>query len=182
MKLSLRDLLGEHLNELYNAEKQTLRCLQRTLRQISINDLREAVHSHLEETQGQLERISTALEQLDLPTLRRVSEGMRSLVDEAQFQIDAIDRSALLDFVIVSGLQQIKHYEIASYATAITLAEAIDEPEVADSFREARIEEHDFDGKLGYLATEVIIPLVMESEEDDDDDTEADEQVSAHRG
>jgi ferritin-like metal-binding protein YciE len=59
---------------------------------------------------------------------------MWGLVGEAQHEIEEHDGdTAILDLVIVAGMQRIEHYEIAAYGTGIAVAKALGEEEVAES-------------------------------------------------
>ena len=47
---------------------------------------------------------------------RKVCEGMRGLVEEAQHEIEEHDeKGPILDLVIVAGMQRIEHDDIAAY-------------------------------------------------------------------
>jgi ferritin-like metal-binding protein YciE len=61
----------------------------------------------------------------------RVCEAMRGLVEEAQSAIDEHDKGAIMDLVILAGLQRIEHYEISAYGTNIALCDALGEKDVS---------------------------------------------------
>ena len=108
---------GRRVKDAYSAEKQALRCMQKTLRKASAPALREGIQMHIEQTQVQIERVEQAMEKLDAPG-RKVCEAMRGLVEEAQHEIGEQDgKGPILDLVIVAGMQRIEHYEIAAYGT-----------------------------------------------------------------
>ena len=148
MKAEVRDLLANELKDAYSAEKQALRCMQRTLRKASNPALREGIQLHIEQTQTQIERVEQAMERLEVRPGRKVCEAMRGLVEEAQHEIEEHEKGPILDLVIVAGMQRIEHYEIAAYGTNIALAEALEEEEVADLMTETLKEEKETDLKL----------------------------------
>ena len=124
MKSEVRELLSEELKDAYSAEKQALRCMQRTLRKASAEALRKGIQTHIEQTQVQIERIDQAMEKMGVRPGRKVCEAMRGLVEEAQHEIEEHDeKGPILDLVIVAGMQRIEHYEIAAYGTARAMAE-----------------------------------------------------------
>ena len=131
MESEVREMLAEQLKDAYSAEKQALRCMQKTLKMASAPALREGIQMHIEQTQVQIERVEQAMEKLQIRPGRKVCEAMRGLVEEATHEIGEQDgKGPILDLVIVASMQRIEHYEIAAYGTDIALAEALGEQEV----------------------------------------------------
>ena len=54
---SLEDLFVNLLKDMYYAEKQILKALPKMAKKADSNELRQAFEHHLEETQGQVERL-----------------------------------------------------------------------------------------------------------------------------
>jgi len=153
MESEVRELLVEELKDAYSAERQALRCMQKVLKKASTPMLREGLQLHIDQTQTQIERVEQAMEKLDVRRGRKVCEAMRGLVEEAQHEVDEQDgKGPILDLVIVAGMQRIEHYEIAAYGTAVALAKAIGEDEVASLLSETLEEEKATDSKLTKLA------------------------------
>src|ERR1700735_3331628 len=163
MESEVRELLGEELKDAYSAEKQALRCMQKTLKMASAGALREGIQLHIDQTQTQIERVEEAMEKLEIRPGRKVCEAMRGLVEEAQHEISEQEgKGPILDLVIVAGMQRIEHYEIAAYGTDIALAEALGEKEVVDLLTLTLEEEKDTDLKLTEVTEEAIMPAAME--------------------
>jgi len=148
MEDEVRELLVAQLKDAYSAEKQALRCMQRTAKKATAPALRDGIQMHIEQTQTQIERVEQALEKLDARPGRKVCEAMRGLVEEAQHEVEEHDKGPILDLVIVAGMQRIEHYEIAAYGTDIALAKALGESEVADLLSQTLEEEKQTDLKL----------------------------------
>jgi ferritin-like metal-binding protein YciE len=148
MEDEVRQLLVEQLKDAYSAEKQALRCMQRTAKKATAPALRDGIQMHIEQTQTQIERVEQALEKLDARPGRKVCEAMRGLVEEAQHELEEHDKGPILDLVIVAGMQRIEHYEIAAYGTDVALAKALGENEVADLLALTLEEEKQTDLKL----------------------------------
>ena len=148
MQDEVRELLVEQLKDAYSAEKQALRCMQRTAKKATAPALRDGIQMHIEQTQTQIERVEQALEKLDARPGRKVCEAMRGLVEEAQHELEEHDKGPILDLVIVAGMQRIEHYEIAAYGTDVALAKALGEGEVADLLAQTLEEEKQTDLKL----------------------------------
>ena len=167
MQSEVRELLVEELKDAYSAEKQALRCMQKVLKKSNSPMLREGIQLHIDQTQTQVERVEQAMEQLDAKRGRKVCEAMRGLVDEAQHEIDQHDgKGPILDLVIVAGLQRIEHYEIAAYGTAIALAKALGEDQVASLLSETLEEEKMTDTKLTEVTQQSIMPEALGDEGD----------------
>jgi ferritin-like metal-binding protein YciE len=175
MKDEVRELLVEQLKDAYSAEKQALRCMQRTAKKATAPALRDGIVAHIEQTQTQIERVEQALEQLGARPGRKVCEAMRGLVEEAQHDLEEHDKGPILDLVIVAGMQRIEHYEIAAYGTNVALAEALGEAEVAKMLSLTLDEEKQTDLKL----TEVTKQHIMaEALRDDEGEAAADDKRS----
>jgi ferritin-like metal-binding protein YciE len=144
------------------AEKQALRCMQRTLRKASAPALRDGIQAHITQTEAQIERIEQGLERLGAKPGRKVWEAMRGLVDEAQHEIEEHDKDPILDLVNVAGMQRIEHYEIAAYGTAVAVAGALGEREVAALLSTTLDEEKQTDLKLTEVTARHIMPLALQ--------------------
>jgi ferritin-like metal-binding protein YciE len=55
-------LLAEQLKEAHSAETQTLRAMPRMARQATSQTLKKALEAHVEQTDGQVEKLARALE------------------------------------------------------------------------------------------------------------------------
>jgi len=164
MENEIRELLTEELKDAYSAEKQAMRCMQRAMKKASAPALRESIELHLEQTQGQIERLEQGLEKLDTRPGRKVCEAMRGLVEEAQHMIEEHEKGPIMDLVIVAGMQRIEHYEISAYGTAIALADAVGEKEVSRLLMETLEEEKQTDVKLTEVTQQHIMPEALNGE------------------
>jgi ferritin-like metal-binding protein YciE len=176
VKSEVRELLVEQVKDAYSAEKQALRCMQKTVKKASAPALREGVQFHIEQTQTQIERVERVMEMMQVRPGRKVCEAMRGLVEEAQNEIEEQDgKSPILDLVIVAGMQRIEHYEIAAYGTSIALAKALGEEEVVSLLSETLEEEKMTDIKLTEVTAQSIMPEALGAE------TAADEESPGRR-
>src|ERR1700729_2584269 len=102
MQSEVRELLIEELKDAFSAEKQALRCMQKTLKMASAQALRDGIALHIEQTQVQIERLEQAMETLEVRPGRKVCEAMRGLVEEATHELGEQDGTGpILDLVIV---------------------------------------------------------------------------------
>ena len=166
MEDEVRELLVEQLKDAYSAEKQALRCMQRTAKKATAPALRDGIQMHIAQTQAQIERVEQALEKLDARPGRKVCEAMRGLVEEAQHELEEHGKGPILDLVIVAGMQRIEHYEIAAYGTDVALAKALGEAEVADLLALTLEEEKQTDLKLTEVTERHLMAAALAGEED----------------
>ena len=81
---SLLDLFIHDLSDVYSAEKQITRALPKLVRAASDESLKNAFQQHLEETQGQIERLDQVVESHDeLRIMRMKCHALEGLVEEA---------------------------------------------------------------------------------------------------
>src|SRR5207237_6508002 len=79
---SLADLLQDELKDIYDAEKQLTKALPKLAKKASNEQLREALETHLQETEGHIERLEQIFEQLEMPARGKKCEGMQHLIAE----------------------------------------------------------------------------------------------------
>ena len=164
MDNEIREMLVASLKDIYSAEKQGTRNMQRVVRKVSAPELREALTLHVEQTQSQVERVEQALEEMGARPGRKVCEAMRGLIEEAQHEVEEYEKGPVLDIVIVAAVQKIEHYEIASYGTTASLAKALGEEKVGQILGEILEEEKQTDLKLTELTQQVLMAQVMGGE------------------
>jgi ferritin-like metal-binding protein YciE len=161
MESEVRDLLIDQLKDAYSAEKQALRCMQRTVRKATAPALQDGIQMHIEQTQDQIERVEQALDALGARPGRKVCEAMRGLVEEAQHEIEDHEKGPILDLVIVAGMQRIEHYEIAAYGTDIALAQALGEQQVVSVLQGILEQEKQTDLKLTEVTQQSLMAEAM---------------------
>jgi ferritin-like metal-binding protein YciE len=170
MESEVRELLVEQLKDAYSAEKQALRCMQKTVRKATAPALKESIQLHIEQTQAQIERVEQALEALNSRPGRKVCEAMRGLVEEATHEIEEHEKGPILDLVIVAGMQRIEHYEIAAYGTNVALAQALSEGKVVVLLEETLREEKETDAKLTQVTQASLMAAAMAGESGNDNE------------
>ncbi len=153
---TLKDLFIHSLSDVYSAEKQLTRALPRLARSATTPELRQAFEQHLEETQGQIERIDRLVENNELRLKRVKCVAMEGLVEEGREQIDEIEKGAVLDAALIGAAQKVEHYEIATYGTLCALAKQLGMDEAAKLLDETLQEEKATDQKLSKLALQQV--------------------------
>jgi ferritin-like metal-binding protein YciE len=152
---TLDDLLAEELKDLYSAEKQITKALPKMAKAASSENLRQAFESHLEETNGQVERLEQIFQTMGKSSRGKTCEGMKGLLSEGSELIQEIDKGNILDAGLISAAQRVEHYEIAGYGSARSLAELLGMKEVADLLQATLDEEKAADQKLTQISKTV---------------------------
>ena len=149
---SLEDLLIEQLRDLLSAERQMVKALPKMARAASQPELRNAFEHHLEETEGQIDRLEQAFEAMGKNARAKTCVAMQGLVDEAKEHLEEQMTPEAMDAALIASAQKAEHYEMASYGSARTWAEQIGRTEVAQLLQATLDEEVATDQKLSQLA------------------------------
>jgi len=155
MTETMRDLLIQEMQDLYDAEKQLVKALPKMVKAAASEELSEAIGNHLEETRGQVERLERAFQILDLAPKAKSCAAMKGLIHEAQERMEANGQGALADSAMICAAQKVEHYEIAGYGTLKAWAEELGLDDVAALLEETLAEEKAADEKLTEIAGKV---------------------------
>jgi ferritin-like metal-binding protein YciE len=173
---NLRDALVEEIRDLYSAEKQLVKALPKMAKGATSDDLRQALESHLDETENQLTRLERVFELLDEKPRAKHCVGMAGIVEEGSEKLQEDMEDMVVDACLIASAQKVEHYEIGSYGTAIAWAEALGLNEVSEVLNETLEEEKAADQKLTALAESGINDAATagesgEMEEDEEETT-----------
>ena len=152
----LNKLMIEQLRDAYSAEKQGLRAMPRLAKKVGSQSLKDALQTHAEETEGQVERLEKALEMLGGRPGRKVCEAMRGIIEEAQHELEDQEKGPVYDMLLTAAIQKVEHYEIAAYGTMATLAKSAGQTELGDLLGQTLAEEKKTDELLTKLAEREI--------------------------
>ena len=160
---TLKDAFVEELRDVYNAEKQITKALPKMIKAAQFDQLRDALETHLEETQGQIERLDQVFELLDMRPRGVQCEGMAGIIEEGQDAIKEHD-GPVRDATIVASAQRVEHYEIAAYGTLTAWAKQLGLDEAAELLHMTLEEEKHTDEALTQLAKSRINPAALTEE------------------
>ncbi|KHJ65298.1 hypothetical protein QU24_25315 [Pantoea rodasii] len=150
---TLLDLFIHDLSDVYSAEKQITRALPKMIRAASEPELKEAFQQHLEETQGQIERLDQLVDAHDdVRIIRMKCHALEGLVEEAQELIEATESGPVRDAGLIGAAQKVEHYEISTYGTLIALAIKLQLSEAESLLKATLDEEKETDHKLTAIA------------------------------
>lgn len=150
---TLKELFIHDLSDVYSAERQITKALPKMARAATDPKLVEAFKLHLEETQGQIERLDKVVDSSPELRIKRMKcHAMEGLVEEAQELIDSVEKGEVLDAGLIGAAQKVEHYEIATYGTLAALAKKLGYTEAAQLLLETLQEEKSTDEKLTTIA------------------------------
>jgi len=149
---TLEDLFVHELSDVHSAERQITKALPRLARAAENPQLAAAFEAHLEETNGQIERLDQVVELLGIRLKRIKCAAMEGLVEEGKEVIDSIEKGPVRDAALVGGAQKVEHYEIAAYGTLCALAKTLGYKDAIKLLQTTLEEEKATDEKLTVLA------------------------------
>ena len=149
---SLKKLYVHELKDLWSAENQLMAILPDAIEAAGHGDLKRALESHQNETEGQIGRLETIFQDLDFGAGGHRCEGMAGLIRELKDAFGSDVHNSVRDAMIIAALQRIEHYEMAGYGVARTFAEKLGDYTASDLLQASLDEEGAADRKLTRLA------------------------------
>jgi ferritin-like metal-binding protein YciE len=132
-----RELLLHELGDIYYAENVLVKALPKMADEAQDDELRSGFEQHAEETQGQIENLRKAFEELGEPVSGErcpAIDGIKAEHDE--FLKDHETAPEILDMFLTGSGGRTEHYEIAAYTSLITMAESLGEDKVVGLLQE----------------------------------------------
>ena len=140
---TLEDLFLETLKDIYSAEKQTLRMLPRMAQVAELDELRKALETHRDETEGQVERLEQIFEIIKKPARAKTCEAMQGLMEEGKEIMEDFKGTEALDAGLLSAQQAVEHDEISRYGTLKSWAGQLGTQDAAKLLDQTLQEEED---------------------------------------
>lgn len=112
---TMADLYLDQLQDMHSSERQIIKALPKMAKAANHKKLKAAFTKHLEETEKQLERLNSILDDLGKGPGRKVCEATKGLVEEGAGMIEADADEEVRDAGLICAAQKVEHYEIASY-------------------------------------------------------------------
>lgn len=152
---SLADAFYDELRDVLSAERQLVKALPKMAKKASNADLKKAFEDHLTETEQQVERVEQAFEETGKAARAKTCEAMKGLIEEADGMMKMDADPAVMDAVLIGCAQKVEHYEIATYGTLCTWAEALGYENALNLLKQNINEEESADEKLTKLSVSV---------------------------
>ncbi|MBV9999442.1 MAG: ferritin-like domain-containing protein [Verrucomicrobia bacterium] len=151
---SVDDIFLHELKDVYSAEKQLTRALQKMAKLASDEKLSQGFKKHLEQTKEQIARLEKIFQKLEVSTSRvQKCKGMEGIIAESEENLEAEVDESLRDVLLISAAQRAEHYEIASYGTVRALAEQLGDRDAVKLLQQTLDEEIEMDKQLTAVAT-----------------------------
>src|SRR5579863_1810159 len=80
----LRELFHDTLKDIYFAEKKILSALPKMAKAAQSEELRAAFEKHLEETEGQIERLESVFEEIEARPQGKTCDAIMGILDEGK--------------------------------------------------------------------------------------------------
>ena len=173
---TLTDAFYETLKDVYYAEKQSVRALNKSAKAAKAPELKQAFEEHRDESAGQVERLERVFEVLGKPRRAKTCEAMQGLSQEMEEDLSDFGGTPAADAVLIGCAQAIEHYEIARYGTLKTWATQLGLNEAADLLGETLEEEKAADQKLTQIAESAANADAGEGDTQDEEDEQEDEE------
>jgi ferritin-like metal-binding protein YciE len=107
---------------MYYAEKQILKALPTMVKKANAEELKDALETHRQETEGQIDRLEQVFQMLEEPVRGRKCQGIEGIISEAKEHMAEIEDDRVLDVEMIGSAQAVEHYEISRYGTLIEWA------------------------------------------------------------
>ena len=155
MKLnSLKDVLIDHLRDLYDAEKNLVKALPKMAKAADSKGLADAIRDHLEQTKHHVERLDQVFEAFGEKPKAKLCKAIRGLIEEGGEA--AAEEGSLSDLAIIAAAQKVEHYEISAYGTAKAWAEKLGNSKAVDLLDQTLEEEKTADLKLTEITDDIL--------------------------
>ncbi len=149
---NLADAFYDELRDVLSAEKQLVDALPKMVDNATSKELKAAFEEHLKETKQQVQRLEKAFEETGKSARAKTCEAMKGLIEEAEEMLEESAESSVKDALMIACAQKVEHYEIATYGTLCTWAEALGYTKALEQLKQNMDEEETADQKLSKLA------------------------------
>ena len=153
---TLKDLFHDTLKDIYFAEKKIMSALPKMAKAAQSDELRAAFEKHLDETEGQVERLESVFEELGETARGKTCDAIMGILDEGKEVMSEYRGAPALDAGLLAAAQAVEHYEISRYGTLITWADELGLKKASQLLKETLAEEKKTDQTLTSIAKSVV--------------------------
>ena len=153
---TLQELFLSTLQDIYHGEKQILKALPKMAKNATTPELKQAFQHHLQQTEGQVERLQRVFESMDKSARGRTCEAIEGLVEEGKEVMSEAESGEVMDAGLIAAAQAVEHYEIARYGTLVAWAQELGMKDAAQLLQQTLQEEKQTDELLNKIAMERV--------------------------
>ncbi|HTO32133.1 MAG TPA: ferritin-like domain-containing protein [Pararhizobium sp.] len=158
---ALEDLFYDMLKDVYYAERRIVKALPKMAKGAQSPKLKAAFEKHIEETEGQIERLQKVFEIFGKRAVGKTCPAIDGIIEEGEEILDEFKGSSALDAGLVAAAQAVEHYEIARYGTLKTWAGMLGLKDAVKLLDETLQQEGDTDHALTALAETSVNATAM---------------------
>jgi ferritin-like metal-binding protein YciE len=155
---TMDELFHTMLQDVYYAEKQLLRALNKMAKKSTNAELEEAFTDHRAETEGQIERLDRVFEMIGKKPRGKKCEAILGIVAEGDEVMEEAEEDDVRDAGLIAAAQAAEHYEIARYGTLVAWARQIGKAQAARLLQQTLEEEKKADALLTKIAEAQVNP------------------------
>lgn len=171
-KDDLQKVFQDCLKDVYYAEKQLYKALNKMAKAAMNSDLKTAFETHRQETEGQIEKLDEVFGILGMRAQGKKCPAMDGLVEEGSEAIEEYDKGPARDAALIASAQKAEHYEMSAYGSLRAFANVLGYSDCAQIFDEILNQESATDEKLTMIAQSVNEEATAGGESDEDEDME----------
>ena len=149
---TMDDLFVHMLQDIYYAEQQILKALPTMMQKASDPTLKEALKSHLAETQNHVKRVEDVFRMHGAEASGIDCPAIDGIIEEADDVVSEADNQAVMDAALIAAAQAVEHYEMTRYGSLIAWAQQLGRNDCADVLAKNLEEEKAADQKLTKIA------------------------------
>lgn len=152
---TLADAFHETLKDVLFAERASARALKKSAKAAKELDLKRAFEEHLEETEGQIERLSEIFDIIGKVPRAKTCEAMQGITSEMEEDLEDFANSPASDDVLIGCAQAVEHYEIARYGMLKSWSVKLGYDEATPLLEKTLKEEKAADERLSKIAEQL---------------------------
>jgi len=149
---NLNDLFVHQLQDIYYAEKQLEKALQKMSGKAIDKQLKQGFLTHLDETKTHVKRLEEVFRMHGAEMKAVDCPAIDGIIEEADDVVGEVADDAVLDAALIDAAQAAEHYEIARYGSLIAWAKQLGRNDCASILQKTLDEEKATDKKLTSLA------------------------------
>ena len=149
---NLNDLFVHQLQDVYYAEKQLEKALQKMSGKAIDKQLKQGFLAHLDETKTHVKRLEEVFRMHGAEVKAVDCPAIDGIIEEADDVVGEVADDAVLDAALINAAQAAEHYEMARYGSLIAWAKQLGRNDCASILQKTLDEEKATDKKLTSLA------------------------------
>jgi ferritin-like metal-binding protein YciE len=155
---NFNEAFQDMIKDIYDAEMRVIDALPKAAEAAQNMELKQAFQQHRDQTQGHITRLKQVCQLCGFDPEGKTCAAAKGLLKEMDEIISDHDAGAVRDAMLICGGQKFEHYEIATYGTLVTWAEALGRDDCADLLQQTLDEEEETDQTLTTIAESVVNP------------------------